>query len=286
VISYFDHAFGFSQLDAAQTSASMRAAGFVCNDDDSVRHRGGQLNQFVYLTGTYLEMLTIIDDKQFQQDAFDYEKLFRCDDRPFGIVARSENVAAVRDAWQSLDVSVPDVEYHCPAGSLVPQWSVLRVPSSVLPGAVAMVLAYLGPRGPCRLRYGDNGIFAVAGFDFYSLAPQDDCLRWAAALAPVFSHIVVDQTSIFVGPQRLRWLAPVEGEKPVRAISNSLNAVRLLCLSLPRAIESLLAGGFTVLPVSSTQCLAHHAGLGQCYVVESCSAPNQFVEFVNRQRGF
>ena len=69
MISHFDHIFCHSpnnQLD--ETLKRFEEAGFIVSPR-KMRHPAGHYNGFIQLTQTYLEVISIVDEDEFQRDA-------------------------------------------------------------------------------------------------------------------------------------------------------------------------------------------------------------------------
>lgn len=256
MISHFDHAFTFARggdLDGALDR--LRAAGFVI-DEQRTRHPGGKLSGFMDFTGTYLELISVVDEAEFAREATAEEVVRRARARPFGVAAATRDISRVHALLGAELPGLPPIERRAVYGDEggPPGWAMIRPPREATPGAEVLIIEYLR-RGaqPTPVVEGDNAIFAVGGLHFCAARPGGAASRWARTFAPAMPGLTAQGAVIAAGPQRLRWLSPGEhedlfGEPPLEAdvLEGSLCGIRLLTSSIAISRAALERAGIGV----------------------------------------
>lgn len=255
MLTLFDHVF--SPLKDNHLDAALRRferAGFIV-DADKARHRCGRLTGFVRLTGTYLELLSVVDEAEFQRDAMRVDRIFRQDPQPYGVgaIAAEPNEIYRRLHPIHPEMAAPAVHFAVGDETRRPRWTMGMMPRKAFPGTNVFTIKY-HERSPdaFRLRQGPNTIFALGGFVFCTARAAEHRAAWRTTLELVGQNRPEERgTTLRVGGQEIEWRSPDDYRqifgRPYNRMYEDLGAiaaVKLLCTDLVTAQRSLTAAGF------------------------------------------
>jgi hypothetical protein len=252
MISHFDHIYCHAPNNELERALKkFNLAGFIISPRKA-RHPAGHYNGFILLTHSYLELVSIVDEAEFANEADDEEKYFREYPRPFGIGALTVDPDKAYLGIKSLypDVLPPYSRGEVGVEDPEPLWTFVPIPKESTPGADVFSLKYLRP-APFEVRSGPNCIYAVGGFYFCTETPEADFQIWSQTLIVSASHLVRHHLELEVGFQKLKWISPQQykvdfGEDWANAPfhSGKVAAVILYSTNLNTSIDCMQAAGF------------------------------------------
>jgi hypothetical protein len=295
MISHFDHVFTFaSQGRLDQAIDTFRHAGFVIYPE-RIRHVGGKLSGFAMLTGSYLEVIAVIDEEEFQRTATAMERHRRQAARPYAVAAAVDGISRAHQQLLTMCPDMAPIEVQHVHGDEdgPPGWAIVRPPRETTPGADLFLVEYLRrKRAPVAEVAGENGIFAIGGFYFCSLRGADAASRWTRLLAPVTPGLTPRATKVALGLQTLHWISPgqraaIFGEKApsIGDARDELCGVQLFTTSLQLSRTKLTGAGFAIVSEGvtwfSTKC---DDSTGYAFVVEERHTAAEFGSSIDRRR--
>lgn len=256
MIGLFDHAYGFApEGRLIEALAVWRAAGFAVRDD-CIGHRGGKLSGFAMMTGSYLELIAVTDERAFAVQATAVEHAQRARGGPYALAAACRDAATVRNRLRETVPGIGPVDLR-PVESEIdgsPAWAMVELPAPVTPGASVSIIEYLR-RGDdwATPTCGINGVYGVGGYFFCSERGAQAAAVWKTTFAPAVDDLRQDGARLRCGHQTLTWLSATEhmslfGDRPTATDleAERLCAIGLLSVSVDRTAEAFAAAGMAV----------------------------------------
>jgi hypothetical protein len=253
MFTHFDHTFSplrDNNLDA--TLARFERAGFLVIPK-KVRHPAGRLSGFVQLTSSYLEFLSVVDERAFAREATWEERYFRAHPRPYGFGALTSDAVSLHRTLSRQFAEMPPVVSRASVGGEEPAWSFCLPPPRAFPGAFVFALQYHGSRQgvPPQAQCGPNTIFALGGFVLCSSEPAAAIKTWRSTLREIARLRAVGPRLRLSGMQDLEWISPTEYRRRFGAVFQrspgrfgDIAAVKLLCTNVDEACRRLAGEDF------------------------------------------
>ncbi|KER03881.1 VOC family protein [Photorhabdus temperata] len=256
MIALIDHCYGILPAGSRkQAIARLEQAGFLISQN-SLRHKGGKDSIFVHFTGSYLELIEIVDSREFEACCTEAEQRASRFGYPYALVAATADVQSCAEILKDFPLNTSDVRYIVPQleGWVEPAWAVLDVLDTETPGCTLQIIQYLLRRkawaeATCCL----NGIYGIGGFYFCTHTPVEDARRWYQLLFSIGSCGEQNKRTVLIGQQQLHWLSPAEFQLYFGVELNldesggaQLGAVKLLTSDVRVSLRSLQNAGFIV----------------------------------------
>jgi hypothetical protein len=259
MITHFDHVYSHT-LDSRlkEDLERFEKAGFLINPNFA-RHPAGHYNGFISLTRSYLELISIVDEDEFQRDAKPDDKYFRTRPQPFGIGALTETPEQIYKNLHSLYSNMQEPYSRGESGkeNAPILWTFAPLPLKSTPGAYVFALKYHSTSTtPTKWiqRLGPNQVFALGGFYFCSEEIEKDFGTWKTTMQNSAYDFSFSNNHLDIGFQKLTWITPqqyrdlFEAEWIHHPVENGkIAAVKLLTRNLETSIEWLEKGGFQFL---------------------------------------
>jgi Glyoxalase-like domain len=255
-------------------------AGFLVSPN-TVRHPKGQKNGFVRLVGGYLELVSVVDENEYQREGSADDKLFRDYPRPFSIGALMEPQTAYEKLRPCFPKMIPPYTRTELTSRQPPfRWEFCDVPESGTPGAHLFGLKYLSPPIEPRtinVSMGGNSIYGIRGLYFCATNWEEKIEIWENTLRLIHESVKRVNNSLIVGFQQLTWISPETYEKMFGeswSLKNSDNgdicAIHLLAQSNQRAEEVFRSGNFALRSKFQKKYLLvkRDEQTGYCFVIE------------------
>lgn len=296
MIGLFDHAYGFAPEDRLyEALAAWRAAGFKIRDE-CIRHRGGKLSGFAMMTGTYLELIAVVDEHEFSERATEDERIQRARGGPYALVAACRNICEVRTRLAETVPAIAPIDRRHVYGEVdgSPAWAVIELPASATPGADVSLLEYMRRTGHwATATCGDNGVYGIGGYYFCAADREGAVAAWASTFAPAIEGSQRERLRLRCGHQTLTWLSADEhaamfGVRPadVDLQAGRLCAVGLLSACVEHTEEVFAAAGMTVFRLEGGRLSTAPDPLtGYAFVVEGGPGARQLAEELNVKLG-
>lgn len=158
-----------------------RKAGFLVSKQ-TVRHKPGRRNGFIYFGPEYIEFEWVENKKEFNQKGWGVQKFFSCNPRPYGLAFESNNVEVLHKNLKKKGFALKSIWTKAPADGdpRDPWWSFQDIPQKYLSGAWIFVLTYLKRdySKPRRISVPKNSIYALSGVTLVSNNPQLRLHQW------------------------------------------------------------------------------------------------------------
>jgi|Cruoilmetagenom7_1024161.scaffolds.fasta_scaffold00390_2 hypothetical protein len=294
MIGLFDHTYGF--VPEGQLSEAMsvwREAGFNVRDE-CLLHQGGKLSGFAQMTGTYLELISVVDEEEFRKQSTPEEWVQRSRGAPFALAAACRDASAVRNQLVKAVKEIPpvDIRYVESEPNGAPAWAIVDLPAKATPGVTVTIIEYLRRGSDWATPIcGENGVYGIDGYFLCA----DNCERavdaWEVAFRPAINDLNRDANTLRCGHQTLTWLSGREYAKmfkflpPTEDLSTGgICAVGLLSVCLERTAQAFSAAGIRVYTLDDGRlATAPDPRTGYAFVVDSGLGAEQLANEVNRR---
>ncbi|WP_445374349.1 TauD/TfdA family dioxygenase [Photorhabdus tasmaniensis] len=260
----------------------------------SLRHKGGKDSVFVHFTGSYLELIEIVDSHEFEACCTEAEQRASRFGYPYALVAATAEVLSCAEILKDLLQDVSDVRYIVPqlTGWVEPAWVVLDVPDTETPGCTLQIIQYLlRQKAWAEATCGPNGIYGIGGFYFCTHTPVEDAKCWYRLLSSIGSCSEQNKRTVLIGRQQLHWISPAQFQWSFGVELNldesggaRLGAVKLFTSDIKVSLRSLQDAGFIVKrsePHSFHTCF--DLDLGYAFHVEQGLGASDYAADINRR---
>ena len=249
---FIDHIFSFTQNSSLESELErFKEAGFH-KEETTAFHSGGLETGFLRMSGTYLELLTVADEKEFQLNANEGERFFREIAHPYGISFRCKDSKALYDKLDpnSSCEYMEQTAKESHGAKVTRQFCVPGVDYSL--GALVFTISYSHPsRAPLRSRFSEtissNNLLGIGGVYFCDSSIGKAMGIWKNFLDEIKEPYTQTDRAISFGVQSLNWISPDEYRdifgKPWVELGHkysSLAAVKLFSSHLGKSKEAIL----------------------------------------------
>ncbi|KOY60649.1 hypothetical protein [Photorhabdus heterorhabditis] len=294
MIALIDHCYSILPAGNRKRSiARLEQAGFLISQN-SLRHKGGKDSIFVHFTGSYLELIEVVDSREFEAYCTEAEQHASRFGYPYALVAATAEVQSCAEILKDFRLNISDVRYIVPQleGWVEPAWAVLDIPDTETPGCTLQIIQYLlREKAWAKVACGLNGIYGIGGFYFCTHTPVEDARCWYQLLFPIGSCSKQNKRTVLVGQQQLHWLSPAEFQLYFGVELNldesggaRLGAVKLLTSDVKVSLRFLQNAGFIV---ESSEPHSFHTcfdlDLGYAFHVEQGLGASDYVSDINRR---
>ncbi|WP_448511800.1 VOC family protein [Photorhabdus laumondii] len=294
MIALIDHCYGILSAGNRKRAVSrLEQAGFLIGQS-SLRHKGGKDSIFVHFTGSYLELIEVVDSREFEACCTEWEQRAYRFGYPYALVAATADVQSCAEVLEGLLPNASNVRYIVPQlkGWEEPAWAVLDVPDTETSGCTLQIIQYLlRQKAWAEVTCGPNGIYGIGGFYFCTHTPIEDARCWYRLLFSMDSCSEQNKQTVLIGQQQLHWLSPAEFQLCFGVELNldesggaRLGAIKLLTSDVKGSLRSLQNAGFIVEssePHSFRTCF--DIDLGYAFHVEQGLGASDYASDINRR---
>jgi hypothetical protein len=217
MISHFCHIFCHAPQNNLEGALhKFERAGFIISPRRA-RHPAGHWNGFISLTRSYLELISIIDEAEYDREADASERYFREHPRPYGIGAMTADSKLVHQGLTHVHPHAPPPYSRGETNSTdsKPIWTFIELPPESTPGATVFTTQYHN-LAPPQFQYGKNQIYALGGFWYCSEEPEAAFKSWSKTLtatadrfeAKIQVTAPLSKFSAQLRFQELHWISP------------------------------------------------------------------------------
>ncbi|MDE9447084.1 hypothetical protein KKJ04_16120 [Xenorhabdus bovienii] len=255
-IALIDHCYSILPTGNRQQAISLlNRSGFLVSSE-RIQHDGGKESVFIHFTGSYLELIEIIDLNQFESSCTVTELRASKFGYPYALVAATGKIKNCANKLKKFYQDVADIRYVIPnmQGWEKAAWAILNIPEHYTPGCYFQFIQYL-LRKPswAEINHGQNNIYGVCGFYFCTNTPIEDREHWYNFFSLIGDCYKFEGKTLSIGIQQLYWLHPDEfyayfGVEPNLDESQGarLSAVKLLSSDIEVSFNYLKKGGFLI----------------------------------------
>jgi hypothetical protein len=255
-VALIDHCYSILPTEKRkQAIFLLNSSGFLVSSD-CIQHNGGKESIFIHFTGCYLELIEVINQKQFESSCRATELRASNFGYPYALVAATGNINNCKNKLKKHYHGLDKVRYIIPN---IPKWkkaawAILDISESYTPGCYFQFIQYL-LRKPkwSEVNYGLNNIYGISGFYFCTHTPPKDREHWYKFLSLIGDCYKFKVNSLSIGLQQLHWLHPDEfytyfGVRPNLNESQGarLGAIKLLSSDIEISFKYLKEGGFII----------------------------------------
>ncbi|MCT8343570.1 VOC family protein [Photorhabdus kleinii] len=294
MIALIDHCYGILPAgNRKRAIARLEKAGFLISQS-SLRHKGGKDSIFIHFTGSYLELIEVVDSREFETCCTEAEQRASRFGYPYALVAATAEVQSCAEILKNLLLNASNVRYIVPQleGWVEPAWAILDVPDTETPGCTLQIIQYLlRQKAWAEATCGSNGIYGIGGFYFCTNTPVEDAKCWYRLLFSMDSCSEQNKQTVLIGRQQLYWLSPAEFQLYFgieldldESGGARLGAVKLLTSDVRVSLKSLQNAGFIV---ESDELRSFRTrfdiDLGYAFHVEQGAGVSDYASDINRR---
>ncbi|CDL81856.1 hypothetical protein [Xenorhabdus szentirmaii] len=253
-IALIDHCYSILPSGKRQQAVSLlKRSGFMVSLDH-IQHDGGKESVFIHFTGSYLELIEVTNQDQFESSCTATELRASKFGYPYALVAATGNIKICENQLKKSYQDIADIRYVIPnmPGWDKAAWAILNTPEHYTPGCYFQFIQYLlRKRSWAEVKCGVNNIYGICGFYFCTNTPSNDREYWYRFLSSIDDCHKSEKNTLSIGIQKLYWLHPEEfytyfGTKPELSESQGarLSAIKLLSSDIEVSSNYLNSGGF------------------------------------------
>ncbi|MEQ1966131.1 hypothetical protein ABLA30_03555 [Xenorhabdus nematophila] len=255
-IALIDHCYSILPEGKKQQAISLlNRSGFLVSTD-CIQHDGGKESIFIHFTGSYLELIEVVNLNQFESSCNATELRASKFGYPYAMVAATGNIKNCENKLKKFYQNVTNIRYVVPnmTGWEKAAWAILDISELHTPGCYFQFIQYL-LRKPswAEINHGLNNIYGICGFYFCTNTPFEDREYWYDFLSLMEDCSKLEKNSLSIGMQQLYWLyhdefydyfgvqLSLEESQGAR-----LGAVKLLSSDIELSFNYLKGGGFVI----------------------------------------
>lgn len=254
---HIEHLYSYTHSNRLpQALDRLTAAGFR-KAETTARHTLGRRCGFLNMTGSYLEVIAIEDEAEFEAGATTDDRWLRTHPRPCGMAIAAHDPRFMYDclhpSFSTMAEPVQRKRGDDPQGPVA--WEFLYLPTVATPGIATFAVKYFQrPMQSYPLIMGENSVFALGGLMLCDTEPVARASEWHRTFALFAPDVRSAGNQLQWGVQAVTWWTPEQYQFLMHrpwisdaTQSGATCAVRLFAQSVATAARCFAHAGFEVI---------------------------------------